>query len=93
MTLEDRFEAADDEFLKFERIPQADRRHPRRDVCAFIYLHEKLGGEHAIIGDASHDEIHISYSEKDRDRLTQDDIVYIHRCGIRLDEYGLCMFV
>ena len=93
MTLEEMFDAAEKEFLYFERIPESERRHPRKDICAFIYLHEKLGGKNDIICHASHDEICLDYSTDDCERLTLDDVVYIHRCGVRLDEDCLRMFV
>ncbi len=87
------FEQHNDEFLEFDCIPEADRRHPRPDLCAFIYLHEKLGGEHDVISAAEHDEIYLEF--ENLNLLTSEDVLYIHRCGVRYDEEteSLCMFV
>lgn len=87
------FEQHNDEFLKFDSIPEDQRRHVRPDLCAFIYLHEKLGGEHDVVGGAEHDEIILSFDGLDR--LSVEDVIYISRCGVRYsEEYeSLCMFV
>jgi hypothetical protein len=93
MTLHDRFEAAHKEYLTFNDIPEADRRHSRPDLCAFIYLHEKLSGDGDMIAGADHDEIRLDYSADDCKKLTDEDILYITRCGVRLGSDGLEMFV
>lgn len=88
------FEKHEDEFIRFERIPEADRRHPRSDICAFIYLHEKLGGKGDMVVAAEHDEIFLDGDmEAVAEKLTEGDIIYLHRCGVRMGEYCLCMFV
>jgi len=85
------FEAASDEFLKFDRIPETERLHSRPDLCAFLYLDRKQPGNRDIIGAASHDEIWISY-DYDKTPLTQEDVTYLHRCGVRFSDDSLCMF-
>ena len=89
------FEFCEDDFLAFEKIPVGDRRHSRPDLCAFLYLHEKLGGEHDMVRSAEHDEIWLDYEEEDAAKLSLDDLIYLHRCGVRHDsDTGrLCMFV
>ncbi len=86
------FVNAEDEFIEFDRIPVSERRHERPDLCAFLYLHEKLGGEGDAVGAADHDEIWLSF--ENLERLTAEDVVYIHRCGVRYSEENesLCMF-
>jgi hypothetical protein len=90
MTAEDLFEKHTDEFLKFDRIPEAERRHPRPDLCAMLYLHERFGGDGRVLAHAEHDEVWLDFGEGD---LSEADVVYLHRCGVRCNESGLCMFV
>ncbi len=92
MTTEGLFEKHNDEFLKFNRIPLASRLHPRPDLCAMLYLHEKFGGSGNAVSHAEHDEIHLDW-EPDEGVMTEDDVIYLTRCGVRYGEYGLCMFV
>lgn len=93
--LEQAFEAAEVEFLKFERIEKP--LHPRPDICAFLRLHELVPGKSRdMVAAAEHDEI---YLDVDPEALaavaTQEDIVYLHRCGVRLSSEtdSLAMFV
>jgi hypothetical protein len=91
--LHDLFELHNDEFLKFENIPLHNRLHDRRDLCAFLYLQEKLGGKGTVIGGAEHDEIYLDFDNPE-ELLTSDDVRYVTRCGVRWDEdaCSLCMF-
>lgn len=83
------FEKHNDEFLKFERI--AEKRHPRADLCAMLYLHERFGGTGDAVSNADHDEIWLDWDGKD---CTEEDVIYLVRCGVRHhDDMGLCMFV
>ena len=92
MDIEEMFSAAgENEFLKFDRIPESGRRHVRPDICAFIYLHEKVGGTWKIIAGAEHDEIYLD-GNGGEGKLTEEDVVYLTRCGVRYGESGLCMF-
>lgn len=100
MTTEEKFESCNEDFLKFDRIPENERRHPVPDICGFIYLHEKAPRPHNRLGKwsdivcaAEHDEIHLDYDHDACMTLTLEDVRYLSRCGIRVDEYGLCMFV
>lgn len=91
------FEAVVDEFLEFDRIPVADRRNQMPDVCGLLYLQEKLGmpqGKDAVAS-AVHDEIYLGWTGGQIKKLTQDDVLYINRCGVRYDSGvdSLCMFV
>ncbi len=93
--LEKAFEAAEDEFLQFKSIENP--LHPRPDICAFLKLHELVPGKsHDMVAAAEHDEI---YLDVDPEALaavaTQEDIVYLHRCGVRLSSEtdSLAMFV
>lgn len=83
MTAREQFEALEEKFdMKFEDIPEAERLHPLKDVCAMLYLHRKFGGTFNAIAAAEHD---IVYLEGDVDELTADDALYLHRCGVFID--------
>jgi hypothetical protein len=90
------FEAAEEEFLEFEQIENP--LHPRPDICAFMKLHQLVPAnpDRDMVAAAEHDEI---FLEVDPEALaavaTQEDIVYLHRCGVRLSSEtdSLAMFV
>ncbi|MDB5975172.1 MAG: hypothetical protein JWR07_1932 [Nevskia sp.] len=101
MTLDEMFEAATDEFLKFDRIENP--RHPAPDICAFLMLYDlvptigaRSGKPVDVVACAEHDEIYLA---TDCDMLakvaTPEIIRDLHRCGVRYsEEYdSLCMFV
>jgi hypothetical protein len=88
------FESNDGEFLEFGKIEQP--LHQRPDLCAFLRLDQLVPGKRDMVSGAEHDEI---FLEIDLDKLaevaTADDVIYLQRCGIRLDDHngGLAMFV
>lgn len=92
MSPEEMFEAARDEYLKFELIPESHRRHVRPDLCAFLYLDKRFPGTSDMISGASHDEYWLSIESEQIATLTLDDVVYLRRCGVRYDEDSLAMF-
>ena len=73
------------EFIYFERIKVP--RHPRPDLCAFLMLHELLGGDETLIYRAENDEI---FLRVDTDllamRADSDFIRDLVRCGVRYNE-------
>lgn len=86
-------EASDQEYLEFERIHTKERKHPRPDICAFLYLHELFGGENRdVISAAEHDQIYLDYSINDLKNITRENVVYLLRCGVQLGNDGLWMF-
>jgi hypothetical protein len=92
--LEEAFDAADGEFLKFDRIENP--LHPRPDLCAFMRLHELVPGKGDMVSAAEHDEIYLDCDIEALAKVaTQEDITYLHRCGVRLDSSvdSLAMFV
>lgn len=96
MDLEAAFEAAEDEFLKFDRIENPP--HSRPDISAFLRLHELVPGKpgHDMVSAAAHDEIFLDVElEELAAAATKDDVVFLHRCGVRLDREtdSLAMFV
>jgi len=90
------FDKYDDEFLKFERIPETIRRSNRPDLHAFLLLNQLHPSTTDIISSAEHDEIWLEIKpEKLEKSITEPQIIELIRCGVRYDsEYdSLCMFV
>ncbi len=83
------YEKNENEYLKFDRI--TDPLHPVEDICGILYLHQKCGARKAsnrkgfcdFISSAEHDEIW--FDAQEIKNLTEDDVVYLMRCGIRWD--------
>lgn len=85
MNLDDKFSKHHrNEYLHFERIPKQKRKHCRADICAFIYLHEKLAPNETknLIGGAGDEVIYFDFPDQDLEKLTEDDVIYLTRCGI-----------
>lgn len=91
--IEELFMKYDDEYTEFDKIE--NKRHPRPDICAMIYLHEKLGGKGDAVVCAEHDQIWLNWEKKEIKKLTDEDVLYITRCGVRYDSdtESLAMFV
>lgn len=89
--LEKAFDAAENEFLKFERIEKP--LHPRPDLCAFLRLHELVPVEgRDMISAAEHDEFFIDVDCEDLAKVaTQEDVVFLHRCGVRYSTEFDCL--
>jgi hypothetical protein len=92
--LEQAFEATDDEFLKFDRIENPP--HPCPDICGFLRLHElvpcKMGRD--MISAAEHDEYFLDVDCEELAKVaTQEDILFLHRCGIRYSTEFDCLAV
>ena len=81
-----RFEAVNDEFLKFDRI--GNKRCERPDLHAFLLLDELFPspGQDMVSG-AGHDEIWLDVTADQIESLTDEQIVELVRCGVRYD-YG-----
>jgi len=90
MTVKEMFDAADNEFLKFDRIKNP--RHPRPDICAFLMLHELVPGTKDMVTGARHDEISLSVTAYELEGcLTPEIAVDLHRCGVRYSEEWDCL--
>jgi hypothetical protein len=78
------FERYNDEFLKFERIPNPPSQRP--DLCAFLLLDRLVPGKRDIVSCAEHDEIWLDVDEEQfKKTATEEDVLYLTRCGIRWD--------
>ena len=83
--LEQAFDAASDEYIKFERIENPLHRRP--DICGFLKLDQLVPGKpRDMVCAAEHDEFFLDVDPEELAKVaTQEDIVYLHRCGIRYD--------
>lgn len=95
MNLYDRFEAVENEFLKFDRVEK--KKSVRPDLHVFMLLEELFPTteENDIVCHAAHDEIWLDFEGDGLQKLTDKQIVELVRCGVRVDseDDSLCMFV
>lgn len=94
INLKESFQKAYDagEFYKFERIENP--LHRRRDIAAFILLDKLVpSGSADIVSGADHDVIWLDTNiDKLAEVATEEDILYLHRCGVMLGEDWLEMY-
>jgi hypothetical protein len=94
MTLEERLEQFDEEFLKFDRIELKLSQRP--DLHAFILLDMLLPNPGSdMVSAAEHDVIYLDVdSEKLNEVATDDQLRDLSRCGVHYDGDGdgLAMF-
>ena len=81
MNFQEYNELTKDEYLRFERILESERLSKYRDVCGFMYLAQIIDG--AVIAGAEHDLIYFS---GDPETFTEDQAIYLSRCGIHFSE-------
>lgn len=92
--LENFFETHSDNFLKFKDILPARILNNRPDINAFILLDKLVPANRNIVCSASHDEIYLDVELEDLAKLASEaDLLDLIRSGVRIDDYGLCMFV
>jgi len=87
------FEKHTDEFLKFERVK--NKRSNRQDLHVFILLDELFPSDKCIIDSAEHDEIFVNLEDNQLEKLTEEQIIELIRCGARYDYFNnsLAMFI
>lgn len=86
------WEQHEEEYLEFERV--ANKRSRRPDLHAFLVLDELSPGDNDMLSGAEHDNIYLEVDPEDIiEHLTEDLIIELIRCGVRLDEHGFSMFV
>jgi hypothetical protein len=88
------FEKYEDEFLKTKLLDHYASVTSRSDLRAFLLLDRLLPGTRDMISSAGHDEIWLDVGIDELAGVaTDEDILYLVRCGVRLCDDGLCMFV
>jgi len=89
MTVKEMFDAADGEYLKFDRIESP--KHERPDICAFLMLHEVFPGTSDMVSDAQHDIICLAPDLSEAEGLlTSGLVVDLCRCGVLYNEEYDC---
>jgi hypothetical protein len=87
-------EKYDDEYLQFDCVEYKPSNQP--DLCAMILL-DKLQPRlrcTGIIAGADSESICFSIDvDKLGEVATEDDIIYLIRCGVHVADEALCMFV
>ena len=83
----------EEEYLKFDRIENPPSKRP--DLCAFLLLDALVPATRDLIDWAGYDEISLDVDlDKLKQVATEEDILFLVRCGIRYDDEGcLKMFV
>jgi hypothetical protein len=86
------FEDHNDEFLKFDRIKE--KRSGRSDLHAFLLLDELFPGSSDMVCSAEHDEIWLDVEAGQLgEKASGAQLVELIRCGVRIDDGYLAMFV
>jgi hypothetical protein len=92
-----RWERVNDDFLLFDRVPESDRLFSSPDLCAWALLDKKFPAERQqdMVSAAEHDEIWLRIMPEQITQLTDNEILYLTRCGVRYDDdtETLCMYV
>ncbi len=80
--LAERFDQfSDEEYLKFESIPQEERLHPSHVLCGYLKVASLMKKHEEFDIHAEHDVAYLCGSD-DLLPLTDEDIIYLLRCGI-----------
>lgn len=89
MNIHDRFEAVTDEYLKFDRVE--NKLSTRPDIHAFILLNEIFPGTRDMVSASGHDNIWLDVDSEVCDKLTDNQILELARCGVMFDEDSDCL--
>ena len=87
--MHDRFEAVNDDYLEFDRVE--NKLSTRPDIHAFILLNEIFPGDTGMISAASHDAICLDANWKELNKLTDDQILELVRCGVMYSSENDCL--
>lgn len=78
------FDEFDGEYGQFELV--RNPRHPRPDICAFLMLHDLLGGRGEIVCFTGPDRIHLDVEPAELAmKATREFIRDLSWCGVRYD--------
>lgn len=92
MDLYERFEKFNEEFIKFDRIK--NKRSLKRDMHAFLLLEELFPeSKERMVSAASHDVVYLGIEEDMLEKLTDDNIIELIRCGICYNIEYDCLYM
>jgi len=84
MSVQELFEKYEDEYLEFHRIE--NKRSNRPDLHAFLLLDELFPSDQDIICSAEHDQFWLDVPEEEIEKIPEDKIIELVRCGVGYDE-------
>lgn len=93
------FAKFDSEYGKFDRIPEGERVCGSPDACALVLLSNRFElNKRDVLVSAEHDQVWLfgaDYTDCDDWPLTDDDVLFLVRCGVYMSEEdsSLCMCV
>jgi len=93
--LQERFESLGEHhsLLDFEKIPENERLHPNPDVCGILKVYSLLKEKSDFSLHSEHDILYLCNGTIETFHpLSDEDIIYMIRCGVHCEEYGLAMF-
>ena len=88
MEVKEKFEAVNDEYLKFDNIEK--KLSTRPDIHAFILLNSIAPKGRDIISAASHDVIYLDFDNEMIMCLSDEYILDLVRCGVMYSEGDEC---
>ena len=90
MDIHERFEAVNDDYIKFDRVE--NKRSERPDLHAWLLLDELFPNPgHDMVSAAEHDEIWLDVDDEQLETLTDEQILELVRCGVRHDDECECL--
>lgn len=87
MNTENRFEAVDDDYGEFDKVQ--NKRSQRPDLHAFLLLDELFPAPgRGMVSAADYDKIWLEIEDEQVDKLTDEQILELVRCGVMYDGDG-----
>lgn len=89
--VEEIFEKYEDEYIAFDKVEIKLSQRP--DLHAYILLDKLFPKTCDIVCGAGHDEIYLDCDEDEIVSLSEDQLLQLIRCGVRLQDNYFVMFV
>lgn len=80
-----RYGTFDEEYLKFELIPESDRMHPSYPICGILKLSSISKNPASFDFCAEHDIVYLITAADCKLPISDEDIIYLQRCGVSFD--------
>ena len=90
MDIEQLFEKHDNEYLKFDGVK--NKLSTRPDLHAFLMLDKLFPGTDDMVCAAGHDIFYLGIGSEMINKLTEDQVIELARCGVLYQEDSLAMF-
>ena len=88
-TINERFEDVNGEYGEFDNIK--NKRSNRPDIHALLLLDELFPGDSDLISSSEHDEFYLDISYESIEKLTDDQILELTRCGVMYNDESECL--